>query len=377
MNRVNVRCLAAMLLQVIRLLSLDVLRVVTLAEIDQAAELWANDTDHHFYRKAGKHSKHVFTTAARLFLRFHGMLTIPLKQQPFQVELSQFLKTLGEERGLAVPTVEAHRGHLGRFLIWISVRHTHLPDIRATDVLDYLDLKRRTCSGPSVCTAAHPLRSFFAYGETLGWCTPHLRSVLTFPNRRRFDPATIIPTWDAVRQLLDDDRGERTSDYRTRAMLLLCSIYGLRASEVARLRLSDIDWADETLTVTRSKNGRTQQYPLQLEVAQGILRYLKNRPHCSSRNVFVTLQRPFRPIRPASLSLIARRRMLQVGIKSSKMGPHALRHACATQLLRTGSSLRQIADFLGHRDLTTVSVYAKCDIEALREVAAFRLRGVL
>jgi integrase len=52
------------------------------------------------------------------------------------------------------------------------------------------------------------------------------------------------------------------------------------------------------------------------------------------------------------------------------------RSACATRFLRMGTSLKEIADFLGHRDMNSVSIYAKHDTRALRKVAAFRLAGL-
>ena len=68
--------------------------------------------------------------------------------------------------------------------------------------------------------------------------------------------------------------------------------------------------------------------------------------------------------------------MKVLGITAHSLGPHSLRHACATELLRKGTSLRDIADFLGHRGMESVSIYAKYDSRSLREVAAFRLGGV-
>jgi len=59
------------------------------------------------------------------------------------------------------------------------------------------------------------------------------------------------------------------------------------------------------------------------------------------------------------------------------MGPHSLRHACATELLKQGASLREIADFLGHRDCQSVEIYAKFDMQSLLKVAALDLCGAL
>jgi site-specific recombinase XerD len=77
------------------------------------------------------------------------------------------------------------------------------------------------------------------------------------------------------------------------------------------------------------------------------------------------------------MSSIIGLRMKKLGIATENFGPHILRHACATQLLRTGSSLKDIADFLGHSDLGSVSNYVKFDFHSLKKVAEFSLRGVL
>ena len=146
---------------------------------------------------------------------------------------------------------------------------------------------------------------------------------------------------------------------------------------MARLRLSDFDWRDERFSVQRAKRGGVQHYPIQYEVGEAILQYLKRgRPRCPCRHIFVTLHPPYRPVTASSLWQITSRRFRQLGIDSHRQGPHALRHACATHLLRKGTSLKQIAEFLGHRDSRSVGIYAKYDTRSLRRVADFRLTGL-
>jgi len=70
------------------------------------------------------------------------------------------------------------------------------------------------------------------------------------------------------------------------------------------------------------------------------------------------------------------RRFKLLGIQSERRGPHALRHACASHLLKKGTPLKDIADFLGHRDAKSIGLYAKFDTRALRNVAAFGLKGL-
>jgi site-specific recombinase XerD len=70
-------------------------------------------------------------------------------------------------------------------------------------------------------------------------------------------------------------------------------------------------------------------------------------------------------------------RFERLGIQAPHRGPHALRHACAGRLLARGLSLKQIADHLGHQSLDSTRIYAKVDLQGLREVAAFDLGGLV
>jgi integrase/recombinase XerD len=170
----------------------------------------------------------------------------------------------------------------------------------------------------------------------------------------------------------------RAADIRNRAILLLFAVYGLRRQEVADLRLDDINWRKETLTILRSKQRRRQTYPLLPSVGQAILRYLKNvRPKSAHREVFLRLLAPLDPISSA-LWAVAAYSMDKAGIQSSPhRGPHSLRHACASHLMSEGFSLKEVGDHLGHRSFDVTRIYAKVDLASLREVAKFDLGEVL
>jgi integrase len=158
---------------------------------------------------------------------------------------------------------------------------------------------------------------------------------------------------------------------------MLLAIYGLRSGEVIRLRLGDVDWEHEVFNVTSSKSGRVRTYPLVRSVGDAILRYLQAvRPRSPHRQLFLSLRAPFRPLQATPWDMVgARLRSLQVSIPHC--GPHSLRHACATQLLAAGLSLKEIGDQLGHTNPDSTRIYAKVDLTGLREVAAFDLGGVL
>jgi integrase len=158
---------------------------------------------------------------------------------------------------------------------------------------------------------------------------------------------------------------------------MLLAIYGLRSGEVSRLMLSDFDWREEVFAVNHSKRGGPQRYPLQREVGDAILQYLKKgRPRCACRHLFVTLNPPYRALGTSALWMLTSRRIRATGIQCRRTGPHVLRHACATRLLQQGASFKEIGDLLGHRSLESVGIYAKVDLPALRAVAAVDLGGL-
>ena len=177
--------------------------------------------------------------------------------------------------------------------------------------------------------------------------------------------------------MLDAPIGETPAQLRTAAILSFCAIYALRGIEVRRLLISDFDWINETFIVRRAKGGPVQLFPLQYEVGEAVLRYLRHgRPKCYNRQLFVTLKPPYRPMNQCVLAAIVKSRMKALKVVSMRCGTHSLRHACATELLRRGSSLVDIADFLGHRSIESVSIYARLDKRSLRRVATFSLAGV-
>jgi integrase/recombinase XerD len=225
----------------------------------------------------------------------------------------------------------------------------------------------------SLCSA---LKAFFRYTALRGWNSPNISRGIRAPRISRYSHSKEILPWRHVRLLLNPD-GSAPADLRASAILFLCSIYGLRSSEVVNLTVDDFDWINETFIVRRAKRGRIQQYPIQAEVGEIILKYLQNgRPRSSCRKLFLTLQPPYRSVNPATFWTIILKRIRRFGLPLKPFGPHALRRACATELLRKGSSLRDIADFLGHRDLQSVSIYAKYDTSSLKKVAAFSLGGL-
>jgi site-specific recombinase XerD len=372
------RSISGSMLQVVRFLGLTTLRTVGLDEIERAGRAWA------VYRGPDRRGKAGNTPGrlpfvAKNWLRFHGRLAVPTAPvHPYDKELTDFIEFLRSTNGLSLTTVHGYSSRSKLFLTWLAAHGRTLSSVSLNDVDEFFDEKREEGWGIStISNHAQALRKFFAYAGERGWCTPGMGPGISKPTLPKYHAGPKGPTWRDVRRLLRHDTRTKTPSLRARAILSLCSIYALRSSEVAGLRLRDIDWREETFYVKRAKRGGYQRYPLAYEVGEAIVRYLtKGRPRCACRSVFVTLGQPYRPLTAVAMWQTVSRRFGLLGIKSARRGPHALRHACATHLLRKGTSLKDIADFLGHRNVKSVAIYAKYDTRSLRQVAAFRLTGL-
>jgi len=155
------------------------------------------------------------------------------------------------------------------------------------------------------------------------------------------------------------------------AILLLLARLGLRAGEAALIALDDIDWRAGLLRV-KGKGGRIASIPLPHDVGEAISDYiLRGRPLSGSRTIFHRVETPYTPFRSASMvSLIAGRALRRAGITGLRSRyAHVFRHTFATIAIRSGASLTELGQVLGHKDPNTTRIYAKVDIEGLRSLS--------
>lgn len=351
-------------------------RVVTEDVISEALHRWimGSKTDPQQVRHLDTRQ---FKAVARSWSKFLGQYA-PRDRGlgSFGPLLDDFV-TVRKNAGYRVGSIRTLTSPVRLYLVWA---HRHALEISSTCQarLDTYFAERRVsgCSARTLASQCTALRVFLKYAEQRGLLAEGVSERLTIPRYKDFRNATNFPSWRRIRQTIAAVDGQSHSEIRARPILLLAAVYGLRCAEIIRLTLEDLDWYNEVLTVQRAKRGRIQQFPLQHEVGEAIIRYLEVvRPPCSYRNLFVTLKTPYRPVE--NLGPAMRKVLRAHGLTSSPCGLHALRHACATELLRKGSSLRRIADFLGHRSMRSVSIYARSDIRALRKVADVELKKVL
>jgi integrase/recombinase XerD len=377
-NKTSVQAVATALLRAIRAMRLQELRAVSRREIEETIrKLWGRRLmpDSRF---KGHHSAYLFRWAVIKWLRFHHRFKCSVARPAVhETRLNAFTNFL-KCKQFTTLTIESHRNKVVAFLRWLSNRHTPLLHLSATDLQDFVSSKKREgWSLATLCSTAQAIKCFLRYAAGRKWCRPGLAEMLKTPRCSKFAARCQAREWSEVRQLLASLKGQDHAAVRAKAALLIVATYALRSAEIARLRIGDFDWEKQTLSVRRSKNGLLQRYPLCLEVAEAVLNYIKIRPDCNSDQLFVTIKTPYRPVRQKSFYSITSHRLKKIGINTGRRGPHSIRHAKAMYLLRRGASLKQIGDFLGHRNPESPLIYAKFDVKLLRQVADFKLRDLL
>jgi integrase/recombinase XerD len=215
---------------------------------------------------------------------------------------------------------------------------------------------------------AGALRSFLRFLRLTGRAPVGLEHVL--PPIRRCPPDPVAPlTARQLRRLLRAFDSGTAAGVRDYAMVLLAARLGLRAQEIARLRLQDVDWQARTLCLHQTKARRSRLLPLPPEVAGALHRYVRTvRPQQALPELFLCLY-PARPLTPGAVSDAAVAAFARAGLSVRRPGTHLLRHTLATHLLQCGVSLKAIADVLGHQCLNTTTIYAKVDLPMLAGVA--------
>lgn len=353
---------------------------VTMPEIELAVDGRARFKALPKNAQKSQGSRQLFIHIATEWLRSLGRLEEPTEEEgPFTVQIAAFARYLREERGLSLATISTRCERLTWFFESLNPHWDSLHTIFIADVDTFMEAKgNQGWKRSSLASLAGSLRSFFRYAEGKGWCASGIAANIEAPRLYAQEGIPAGPSWEDVQRLLASSRGDRPVDIRDHAILMLLAVYGFRRSEVALLQLSDLDWEGERIVVTRSKVRRIQNYPLVSEVGEAILRYLREvRPRCAHRALFLSLAAPIRPLSSGSITPIVRARLKALGVALPHRGAHCLRHACASHLLASGFSLKQIGDHLGHRSANSTLNYAKIDLAGLRQVAELDLGRLL
>lgn len=285
--------------------------------------------------------------------------------------VERYRRYLLDERGLAPETVVLYVP--AALLLLAELPGRDLDDLDSGDISRFMTCHCRQLSSRSAKRLATGLRAFLGFAQLEGLIAVPLAGAV--PSTARWSGAG-LPRGLArgqVSALVASCDRRRPKGRRDYAILVLLVRLGLRAAEVAALRLDDIDWRAGEIVV-RGKGRTEERLPLPSDVGAAIAAYLRRgRPRRPEREVFLRTCAPLRGLRPEGVSEVVRAASERAGLGS--FGSHRLRHTAGTEMLRAGASLPEVAQVLRHRSVATTATYAKVDHLALRELARPWLGG--
>lgn len=309
------------------------------------------------------------------YLRYQGVVprekVPPCRMTPIEKVVRAFERYIRNERALSEAAVVNYVPFVRKFLAdQFGDDPVRLSHLRASDVVRFVrrQASRLHLKRAKLLTCA--LRSFLHYARYRGDISYDLAAAVpTVANWSMTAIPRAIPA-DAVRRLLASINRDTSTGRRDYAILLLLDRLGLRAGEVVRLELDDIDWNAGTLRI-QGKGGQYSDLPLPVDVGAAIASYLQHgRPQSSNRRVFLRARAPLRGfLSQSAIGSLVLHALSRAGISAPTKGAHQFRHALATAMLRHGASLAEIGEVLRHRSPQTTEIYAKVDLEALRALA--------
>jgi len=308
------------------------------------------------------------------FLRDASLCMPPVVEtSPLANVVADFARHLRHQQGLANSTIYGFTRIARQFLTaCFADAEPRLDAVRPAKVVEFVQLQSRRLRPPALKCVVTALRSFFRNtqyrGDTDAGLVASVPSVATWATTPQLPKA--ISAEHARRAIESCDRTTAVGK-RDRAVLLLLARLGLRACEVLRLTLADIDRTNGSITV-RGKGGQQCLMPLPADVGEAIANYLQNgRPASNGRHVVLRSHAPIVGLAEDSdaIGTIVRSALKRAGVDAPHRGSHQFRHALAVRMLKLGASLPEIAEVLRHRSLQSSTIHARIDLDALRSLA--------
>jgi len=289
--------------------------------------------------------------------------------RPFGDLGQAFLVFCRDHRGLRNSTLRAHRTLLARLEGFLQNRGIHdLRHVSLPDLDNFFAARTQYLAHSGKKIVLGQMRVFFRFLYFKGHLRINWADRLARPSFFRDHLRPKYLRWDEVQAFLDSIDRSTPLGKRDYAMALLMATLGLRAQEVARLRVRDADVDRRLLFLPERKGGRPDLFPLSPALAQALRDYLCVRPSAPYAKLFLSVRPPIKPLGREVRTTVATRMARHFG-RPRSMRVYLLRHSFAKVMLDRGAPLHDIGSVLGHRSLTSTLIYTRVDTEGLRDVS--------
>ncbi len=280
--------------------------------------------------------------------------------------VDKFLKYLESERRYSDKTVSAYKRDLHQFYDFVGLPYSEIITDHREIRRWIVDLYDRGISPRSIRRKLSALKSFYRFLLRNGFISSSPMDKIIMPRVGRPLPG-FIPQRDMNKLL---DQGDLNDFLALRDFLVVEILYwtGMRRSELVRLKITDVDFANQQIKVLGK--GRKERY---IPVSEDLLELIRNYENLKPKffdhydKSFLILSNTGRPPYPELINRIVKRFLSSLTTLDKKT-PHILRHSFATHLLNNGADINAIKELLGHSSLAATEVYTHNSFEKLKKV---------
>lgn len=280
-----------------------------------------------------------------------------------------FLRYLTVEAGLAKNTILAYGRDLRCFLIYCkSNKISHPKQLKPVLIQNYLqELTKAEKSENSIKRCLVAIRMFLRFAKLIGIIKEDYTTILEGP--KLWQKLPTICSKAHIINLLNAPDPIEPFYLRDKAMLELLYATGIRASEAANLKISDLN-LDIGYLRCLGKGARQRVIPIGSTAIAAITQYLtglRAKLAKPTSGDFLLLSRTGRPMSRIEIWRLIKKYAIRAGMPRN-LTVHTLRHCFATHLLAGGADLRSVQEMLGHVDIATTQIYTHIDQERLRRI---------
>ncbi len=283
--------------------------------------------------------------------------------------LTRFLKYLQVERNYSVQTIRAYGDDLRQFFAYAGIEPEtqDLSGVTHRVVRAWLaHLLETNHTARSVNRKLSSLRSYYRYLLKMGFVSSNPLSKVVPPKTSRKMPVFLTPI-ESNRVIDDVEYPEGFYGLRDLMVIELFYFTGIRVSELAGLRVQDINLSSSTFKVL-GKGAKERIIPIHPELKIFLTEYIKQKEEFFPSNQVPNLIVTNSGGKPYSLMLYRIvNKYLSMVTSLEKKSPHVLRHTFATHLLNQGADINAIKELLGHADLSTTQVYTHTSVEKMKK----------
>ncbi|MDR0302606.1 MAG: tyrosine-type recombinase/integrase [Treponema sp.] len=329
---------------------------------------YIRDINDRFYNGeiTKKHSKVLHRETERLlWFAESGEIKMPNPQQGARQTLTSEFERIAEgylSLDMHPNTRNDARWITYKYFSWLSDQgHEDLKRVGSLDIQRFMLDCSKKMSMNSIHDVRLHLAKLYVYLYESGQSESSYQALFSFRIKRESKIRSVI-TRDEIAKALENINRSSIAGKRAYAVMMLGVVLGLRACDVANLKLDDIDWINGEIKILQQKTAVTVILPLTKDVGEALTDYILNaRPNVETNHIFIKLTAPFEQIKSAvTIGEIFRDCCKAAGLDYGKQY-HMLRRSLATSMVTNGVSIYNIAQELGDENIDSVKPYIALD----------------